>query len=69
MGVAGEGHAPLVLPQETETYPLYGGLGGPLENLWKGDENIAPTLSRSPDRPGCIESLYRLHHPGPLTRI
>jgi hypothetical protein len=42
MEIADEGHAPVTLSQETETYPLYGGLGDPLETLWKGVENMDP---------------------------
>ena len=30
-----------------------------------GAENPAPTGIRSPDRPACSESLYRLSYPGP----
>ena len=33
--------------------------------VWTGAENLAPTGIRSPDRPACSESLYRLSYPGP----
>jgi len=33
-----------------------------------GAENLAPTGIRSPDRPAPIESLYRLHYPGPRNK-
>jgi hypothetical protein len=35
------------------------------ETVWTGVENIAPTGIRSPDRPACSQSLYRLSYPGP----
>ena len=31
--------------------------------VWTGAENLAPTGIRSPDRPACSQSLYRLHYP------
>jgi hypothetical protein len=34
--------------------------------VWTGALNLAPTESRSPDRPARRESLYRLPYPGPL---
>jgi len=43
--------------------------------VWTGAENLAPTGCRSPDRPSCRESQYRLSFCGPqgqlerLTRI
>ena len=30
--------------------------------VWTGAENLAPTGIRSPDRPACSQSLYRLHY-------
>ena len=32
--------------------------------VWTGAENLAPIRIRSPDPPGCSESLYRLSYPG-----
>jgi hypothetical protein len=34
--------------------------------FWTCTKNIAPTVIRSPDRPGRRKSLYRLRYPGPL---
>jgi len=34
-----------------------------------GTKNPAPTGIRSPDRPVCSESLYRLHYPSPQINI
>ena len=47
-------------------YPLYRELGGAPEPVWTGAENLASTGIRSPDRPACIQSLYRLCYPGPF---
>ena len=33
-----------------------------------GTENLAPTWTRSPDRPSSRKSLYRLSYPGPWLR-
>ena len=33
--------------------------------VWTGEESLAPTGIRSPDRPARSESLYRLSYPGP----
>jgi hypothetical protein len=33
--------------------------------VWTGAENLALTGIRSPGRPACSESLYRLSYPGP----
>ena len=32
--------------------------------VWTGEENLAPTGIRSPDRPARSELLYRLSYPG-----
>jgi len=32
--------------------------------VWKGAENLAATGIRSPDRPACNETIYRLSYPG-----
>ena len=37
--------------------------------VWTGAENLALTGIRSPDRPACSESLYRLRYPGPHIEI
>jgi hypothetical protein len=33
--------------------------------IWRGAENLAPTDTRSPDRPALSESLYRLNYRDP----
>jgi hypothetical protein len=38
------------------------------EPVWTGAENLAPTGIRSPDRPACSESLYRLSYPAGITK-
>ena len=35
---------------------------------WTGVENLAATGIRSPDRPACSESLYRLNYRGPMAK-
>jgi len=40
-----------------------------LSLVWTGTENLAPTETRSPNRPGRSESLYRLSYPGPQTGV
>ena len=64
--VGGQRHAPAALPPGKTRYPLYRRLGGP---VWTGAENLISTGIRSPDRPACSESLYRLSHPGPTVSL
>ena len=47
-------------------YPLYRRLGGPQSGSERVLKILPPTRIRSPDRPACSESLYRLSYPGPL---
>jgi hypothetical protein len=61
MWVCGQSHGPAALPSGMTRYPLYRMLVRP---VWTGAENLAPTRIRSPDRPGRIESLWRLSYPG-----
>ena len=44
-------------------YPLYRRLSGPQGLSGRGEENLAFTGIRSPDRPVRSESLYRLRYP------
>ena len=37
--------------------------------MWKGAENLFPTGIRSPDRPTCSESSYRLSYHGPHSAV
>ena len=36
--------------------------------VWMGEEKLAPTGIRSPDRPARNDSLYRLSYPGSLRK-
>jgi hypothetical protein len=66
MGEGGQRHTPAALPPGKQTrYPFYRRLGGAQEPVWMDAESLAHTGIRSPDRPACSESLYRLSHPGP----
>ena len=38
------------------------------EPVWTGTENLAPTRTRSPDRPARSDSLHRLSYPCPICR-
>ena len=50
------------IPAKETQCPLYRRLVGP---IWTGAENLDSTGIRSPDRPVCSESLYRLSYLGP----
>ena len=65
MGLGGQRDAPAVIAPGKSQYPLYRWLGGP--QSWSGRvRKLSPhTGIRSPDRPACSESLYRLNYPGP----
>ena len=65
MGVADQRHAPVALPPGKVRYPLYRRLGGPQGQSGRVWKISPPTGIRSPDRPACSESLYRLSYPGP----
>ena len=51
-------------PRERRGTPCTGGWVGPRAGL-DGCRKSRPTGVRSPDRPACSESLYRLSYPGP----
>jgi len=57
MGVGGQRHAPAILPPGVSRWTP-----GP---VWMGEETLAPTRIRSPDRPARSQSLYHLRYPGP----
>ena len=71
MGVGGQSHVPAtLLPPLPGNDPVLivmeAGWGpGP---VWTGAENLAPTETRSPDRPAHSESLYLLSYPGQFCR-
>jgi hypothetical protein len=50
--------------RERDPVLLAKGAGWASGSIWTGTENLAPTGIRSPDRPTCSESLYRLSYPG-----
>jgi hypothetical protein len=51
------------LPQGKNRYPLYRRLGGPQGRSGQVRKISPPTGIRSPDRPACSQSLYRLSYP------
>jgi len=57
MEVGVEGHTPAAVPQETETYPLYGGLGGPL-GLSGRLKKISPPPGFDPQTVQSVSSLH-----------
>jgi hypothetical protein len=61
-GVGGQRHAPAALPPAETRYTQYRRLGG-TQGRSGGAKKLAPTGIRSPDRPGCNESLNRLSYP------
>ena len=66
MEMGGQHHAPAALPPGKTRYPLYRRLGG-LQGRSGRVRIISPlTGIRSPDRPSCSESVYRLSYRSPL---
>jgi len=63
MGV--QRHAPASLPPGKTRYTWYSGLGGPQGRSGRVRKLSPPTGIRSPGRPACNESLYRLNYPAP----
>ena len=61
----GQRHTPSYLPQGKTRYPLWGRLGGPQGLSGRVRKTSSRTGIRSPDRPVCSKSLYRLRYPGP----
>jgi hypothetical protein len=59
----GQRHGPAALPEGKARYPLHRKLGG-TQCPFGQTEKLAPTGIRSPERPACSESLYRLRYPG-----
>ena len=64
MGVGGQGQVPAALPHEKDPVPIVPEAGWAPGPVWAGAENLATTGIRSPDRPACSESLYRLSYSG-----
>jgi len=69
MGVSGQRHASAALPPGKTRYPLLQEAGWAPGQVWTGEENLAPTGFRSPDRSPRSESLYQLSYRGPPTFI
>ena len=63
-GVRGPRHAPALFTPEKDQVPIVQEAGWAPGSVWTGAENLAPTGIRSPDRPACSQSLYRLSYPG-----
>ena len=57
--VGGQRYAPAALPPEKTRCPLYRRLGGPQRRYGQTWKISPPTGIRSPDRPGCSQSLYQ----------
>jgi hypothetical protein len=54
-----------VTPGKETRHPLCRREGWAPGPVWTGEENLAPTDIRSPDRPVCSKSLYRLSSRSP----
>ena len=63
MGVGGQHHAPAILPPGKDFVPVVQEAGWAPGPVWTGEEILALTGNRSPDRPARSESLYRLSYP------
>jgi hypothetical protein len=49
--------------RDRDPVPIVYEAGWASEPVWTGTENLAPKWIRSPYRPACRESLYRLSYP------
>ena len=56
-------HAPAAIYHRERPVPIVQEAGWAPGPFWKGAENFAPTGILSPDRPACIQLLYRLSYP------
>jgi hypothetical protein len=63
--VGGQRHAPAALSPGETRYPSCRRLGGPQGRSGRARKISPLTGIRSPDRPACSESVYRLSYPGP----
>ena len=63
MGVGGQRHAPAAFTPGKDAVPAVYETGWATGPVWTGEENLAPTGIRSPDRPARSEWLYRLSYP------
>jgi hypothetical protein len=55
---------PRLYLRERDTVPIVPEAGWAPGPVWTDRENLAPTAVRTPDRPACSQSLYRLNHSG-----
>ena len=62
-------HAPAAIPPGKTWYLLYRKAEWAPRSVLRGAVNLAPTWTRSPDRPARSKSLYRLRFRGPLMSI
>ena len=67
-GVGGQSYAPTALPPGKDPVPTVQDAFWDPGPVCTGAENLARTEIRSPDLPGCSDSLYRLRYPGPLCK-
>jgi hypothetical protein len=64
MEVGGQRHAPAALLRARDPVPIVQEAGWVRRPVWTGEEDLAPTEIRSPDRLARRKSLYRLRYPG-----
>ena len=55
MWVGGQRHAPVAFTPEKDPVPIVQEAGWASGPVWTGEENLAPTGIRSPDRPARSE--------------
>jgi len=67
--VRGQRHAPAAIYPGKDPVPIVQEAGWTTGPVWTGEENFAPTGIRSPDRPTCSQSLYRLRYPAHVCRL
>jgi hypothetical protein len=65
-GVRGQFHAPAALYPGKDPVHTVQEAGWAPGQVWTGAENLAPAGIRSPNRPTCSQSLYRLRYPALL---
>jgi len=66
--VSGQRHAPAALYPGKDLVPIVQEAGWAPGPVWTDAENIATTGIRSPDRPACSQSLYRLTYTAFVTK-
>ena len=66
--MSGQRHAPAALYPGKDLVPIVQEAGWAPGPVWTDAENIATTGIRSPDRPACSQSLYRLTYTAFVTK-